>query len=308
MWPRRIDPSETAREREIALVAASLSAAASLIVLAALSVDWYRHAVFCEGLNCPAVGRTGWQSLGAASVILAVAACAGVLPLIAALARHGYRLLSGVAVICALGAALLILYRIAVVPGTAAPVHTERMAGPFIALFGALALAGASSIAGLGDRFFDRGSEPRIAAAVVAAAAAVMIAALYLDWVRRAGSALIAATGSDSTQNAWKMMPTTAVIVLLGCVAIIAAAGLVAQIEWRASLLVLGFGGWLVAAIAVVVTPLETEVSGPLGPKPGIAAYEPGYYVCLAAASIIVLVGVCSAVADGAPFSRYSSR
>jgi hypothetical protein len=307
MWPRRTDPPESPREREIALVAAGLSATAGVILIVGVSVDWYRHTFLCETFGC-AVVRNGWQSLGAASVVLVVPACAGALSLGAVLAGCEHRAISAGAVVCALAAGLLILYRIAVSPDAAA-VHSARLAGPFIALFGALALAGASSIAALGDRFFDRGAEPRIAAAAIAGCGAVIIASLYLGWIRRsAPPTAIVLNGAAGTQNAWQTMPTAAVLVLLGALAIMVAAALAAIIEWRASLIVLGFGGWLVAAIAVVATPLSVEVTGPLGTRPAIAAYEPGYYVCLGAAAVIAVAGVGAAVAERSRFSRYSSR
>ena len=56
--------------------------------------------------------------------------------------------------------------------------------------------------------------------------------------------------------------------------------------------------GWILAGIAVVAPPLSTGTRTIAPVVPHLAAYEPGYYVCLAAAGLIAIAGVCGAVDD----------
>jgi hypothetical protein len=95
------------------------------------------------------------------------------------------------------------------------------------------------------------------------------------------------------------------VLLSLGALAIMLACSLVAVTRSRASFFALAVGGWIAAALAVVCTPLATAgVRMPLANgtaslarrAPRLAAYAPGYYICLGAAAVIALAGIYGAV------------
>jgi hypothetical protein len=69
-------------------------------------------------------------------------------------------------------------------------------------------------------------------------------------------------------------------------------------IHWRAAFFALAVGGWLAAAIAVAATVLAARLSTPSGTRSALAAYEPGYYVFLGAAAVIVSAGLWGAIAE----------
>jgi hypothetical protein len=89
--------------------------------------------------------------------------------------------------------------------------------------------------------------------------------------------------------TAWHAVPTGAVLLLLGALAIMLASSLVAVIRWRSSFFALAVGGWIAAALVVVTTALGT------GSRTEMSRLA-GYYLCLAAAGVIVLAGIYGAI------------
>ncbi len=92
-----------------------------------------------------------------------------------------------------------------------------------------------------------------------------------------------------------------AVLLLLGALAIMLASSLVATIRWRSSFFALAVGGWILAAIAAVATPLASATHLVAPAVPRLAGYGAGYYLCLAAGGVIALAGVYGALAEPAP-------
>jgi hypothetical protein len=267
-------------EGEVALVGAGIAAVSSVVLLASLFVAWYRF---------PAqTARSGWTALGAVRYVLVVAACAGVLP---SLARRWTRPACLIASFAGLGAALLVVFRVAVVPDAIPGNVHARLAGVFIALIGAGGIAGGSALAGIGPSFF---ASPRHAVGLlstIAAGGVVVAASLFMPWEWRRYE-----VGPASGVSAWHAAPTGAVLLLLGAVAIVLASSLVAVIRWRCSFFALAVGGWVAAALAAVSTPLAAAAAGEVPNVHRLAGYAPGYYVCLAAAGAIALAGICGAV------------
>jgi hypothetical protein len=288
------------RDREVALVGSGIAAASAVILLASLFVDWYRGSRLCDVGGCPAATRTGWSALGASSAVMLVAAIAGATALLGVLVVHrGRALLCSFGAIAGLGAALLTVFRIAVVPGSIPGLPEARVAGAFIALLGAVGVVGGSALAAMSTHLFQRARYPLPALATVVIAACVIIASLFMPWVRRSAAVPNGALAFpfSTSRTAWDAAPTMAVLLLLGALAIMCASGLVAAIRWRSSFFALGVGGWLVAGIAATATPAATQVAA-IRPGPRMLSYESGYYVCLCAGGVIAAVGMLAAMAD----------
>ncbi len=285
-------------EREVALVGAGIAAVSAVVMLASLFVAWYRFPGFCFGGECPQMARSGWASLGGGRYVLVVTCLCGALPGVGLGSRRVGRALCMVGVAAGLGAGLLIVFRIAVVPDALPGAVYARPAGVFIALLGAGGVAGGSALAGLGPGFFLSARRAVPVLSTILAASVVLIASLFMPWERRRPSFiennLIAAP--SSVVNAWHATPTGAVLIVLGALAIMLACALVAVIRWRSSFFALGVGGWIAAALVAVTTPLATTTHS-VGPGVmRLAGYAPGYYICLGAAGVIVLAGVYGAI------------
>jgi hypothetical protein len=275
------------REDEVAVVGALLAGAGGLVLFGSLFVEWYTRAVLCT-TQCPDTHPSGWASLGAGALLLTLASVIGCLPSAGIRLRSMRWALCGAGFIAGVGAALLVLFRIASPPSPSFVIPVYRSAGPFIALLGTVAIAGGSALSGIGSRLYDRGRDVPGVVALVVIAVVVICASLSMPWLRRSSLQLVRLPAPP--QTAWAAAPTMAVLLLLGALAIAAAAALVAAIRWRAALLMLGVGGWLVAAIAVVVPPLLGAVHRPgLPVGQRIVGYEVGYYVCLGAGAAIAL-------------------
>lgn len=285
--------------RTIALVGGGIAAISGMVLLASLFVAWYGEAILCLA-PCPVAARNGWSALGIASVVVALAAVAGALPLVGALLAPAHaRPLAALAVVAGLGAALLIVFRIAVPPGEV--LARVRLAGPFTALLGAVGVAAGSVLAGIRDRIFEPVRRPALPLVVIVFASVVMMASLSLPWVRPAEAPidLTPVPLGGLLQSAWTASPTLAVLLLLGALALVCGSGLVAVIRWRAAFFALAAGGWIAAAIAVVATPLVVRHPAAGLPAARLIAYQPGYYVCLGSAAAIVVAGVAAAVLGG---------
>lgn len=282
--------------RTIVLVGGGIAAISGVVLLASLFVPWYREPVLCLA-PCLEAGRSGWSALGIASVVLALAAIAAALPLVGMLlAPARASPLTALAVVAGLGAALLIVFRIAVPPGEV--LAPARLAGPFTALLGAMGVAAGSVLAGIRERIFEPVRRPALPLVVIVLASVVMMASLLLPWVRRAEApiGLTLQPLGGLVQSAWTASTTLAVLLLLGALALACASGLVAVIRWRAAFFALAVGGWIVAAIVVAATPLVVPLPSVGPPAARLIAYEPGYYVCLGSAAAIVVTGVAAAV------------
>lgn len=291
---RVLDPDE----RDVVLVGAGIAAASGVVLLGSLFVGWYSRAGFCALTACPQVARTGWVALGATIVVLLLAALMATLPLVGVL--RGDRVAGlpcAVAAIAALGAGLLIVFRITVAPDAILGMSEPRLAGPFIALLGAVGVAGGSVLVGIGLRPFQQAPRSAGALLIVVCASVGIIVSLLMPWVRR----VTVASGpgphfAEVRQTAWQASSTLAVLLLLGSIALVCASGLVAAIRWRVSFFGLAAGGWIAAAIAVAGTALVVQTRVPGVVATGVGAYEPGYYLCLGGAAVIVAVGVWTAV------------
>ncbi len=258
----RVGRFEEAREHEVVLVGAGLAAASAVVLFVALFVPWYRHAAFCDFPACPVVySSSGWTSLRASSALIAAAALAGVLPAIALAWRRQAWTLCLLATAAGLGAALLVLFRIAVPPADIGVLAAERSAGPFIALLGALGLAGGSTLAGLGSRFFEPARHAMPVLTALSGACIAIVVSLFLPWAREAS--FLPTRGMTATQTAWQRSSTLAVLLLLGSLAVMCACVLVSLIRWRSSFFALAGGGWLLAAIAIVRDPAGERSANP---------------------------------------------
>jgi hypothetical protein len=281
-------------DREVALVGGGIAAAAGLVLLASPFIDWYQQSAFCYFNGC-GLNVSGFSALGAASAVLVCAGIVALLPLVSALLEsRATRLLSGVGAAAGLGAALLVMFRIAAVPASVSKPTAARLAGIFVALLGAVGVVGGSALAGIGRRLFDRVAQPRTALTVIAGGSVAMVVSLFTPWVRASPGFSYRAV----TETAWQTGSTLAVLLLLGALAIMCAAVLVAVIRWRAAFFALAVGGWLAAAIAAAATVLATRITTPGGTVTALAAYEPGYYVFLVAAGAIVFAGLGTAIGD----------
>jgi hypothetical protein len=160
-------------------------------------------------------------------------------------------------------------------------------------------------LAGLGPRFFDPPRHEATALITVLGASIVIVTSLFMPWIRRGTvpRAPNTVTINSSTPTAWDAAPTVAVLLLLGALAIMCAVGLVAVIRWRCAFVALAAGGWLAAAIAAAATPLAAGSGTPAVPGSRLSAYGFGYYVCLGAAGVIAITGLCTG-ADGAAGGR----
>lgn len=279
------------------MVGAGIAVASGLVVLVSLFVDWYRQPLVCTFVPCPVSVRSGWSALGLSSAVLVLAAVAAALPLVGVLAGgRAARALAALAVVAGLGAALLVVFRIAVPPGSV--IRQARLAGPFIALMGTVGVAGGSVLAGIGPRIFEpvKRSAPPIAAILTCCGA--IIVSLFLPWVRRPGASIevLPRHVGGAVQSAWAASPALAVLLLLGALAIVCASLLVAVIRWRAAFFALAAGGWIAAAMTAAVTPIALQLPLPGVAEPGLSAYEAGYYLCLASAGAIALTGLSTAV------------
>lgn len=281
-------------DREVSLVGGGIAAAAGLVLLASPFLGWYQQSAFCFFGGC-GLNLSGFSALGAASAVLVGAAIAAFLPLVAALLKsRATRLVSGIAAGGGLGAALLVVFRIAAVPASVPKPTEARLAGVFIALLGAVGVVGGSALAGIGPRLFDQAPRAWPTLTLIAGGSVAMIVSLFTPWVRTSPAFSYRAV----TETAWQTGSTLAVLLLLGALAILFAAGLVAVIRWRAAFFALAVGGWLAAAIAAAATVLAARITTPAGTLAALAAYEPGYYVFLGASAVIVFAGLWGAIAD----------
>lgn len=242
-----------------------------------------------------AVGESttsGWVAAGGFGKPLVVAAVVvGFLPLpIVALPRSVawglHAALSGLV----LGAALLIVFRLAD--------HTAEMmigadvtgAAP-VAIGACLAIVGGATLAAQGDHLFlDRVRIPIPALGMIGAACVGLVVSLFLPWARyiRVGEIIRLA---PITLTGWNADTAAAVLLLLLAVAIMAGA-FANQRTRRVVLWALLAAGWLAAA-ATIVTPLRHRGRPlPFGVQWALAAYQPGYYICLGCAALIVLAGL----------------
>ncbi len=284
-------------EREVVLVGGGIAAASGLVLLASLFVEWYRGPTFCLFAGCAQATTTGWTALGLGSAVLAIAAVAGTLPLAGTFVPGpATRRLAALSAAAGLGAALLVVFRIARPPGPL--LNQSRLAGPFIALLGAAGVAGGSVLAGIGRRIFEPLTRPAVPIATIVLASVTVMISLLLPWVRRV---VIPIDGhpaplGGAVQTVWHVSPTVGVLLLLGALAIACASGLVAVIRWRAAVFALALGGWVAAAIETAATPLVVHLALRGSDASGLVAYESGYYVCLGGCAAIVLAGLWAAL------------
>lgn len=312
--PERVRPWRPARRRDTAIHSSGKrrQAAATLLavevlprlgrwiaalsgvgLLASLFVDWYGQQIFCLLLvgPCPQPGVSGWEALSGRDVLLAGAAALGPLPLLLGSAwRSAARPTAAVALLGSLLAALLVVHRIAVVPrASGLDQASVRLAGLFLALAAALALAGGAMLATAGDRLFQRrrAATPLIATAVGAGG---LIATLFLPWTDAAFGVGPAVPVDGATRlSAWEAFRVADVLLAAVGLGLLAGVAMAAVLRWRALHFALALGGWLGAALAVFATPLTGSLGGP---TPDDYDYGAGYHLCLAACAVIVLAGV----------------
>ncbi len=314
-----MSPSEA---RSVRLVGAAIAALSGLLAAGSLLVHWWSRGVACGLVPCRQPTISGWSGLGPARVLLLAVAPAGVLPLVGEIGpRSVRRWLALVAGMLALSACLLIVFRVAVgpigsVPAGVSPGGLVRgvepqavpsagssvVAGPFIAFVACAGVAGGAMLSGIGHRFFEATRAAAATAAVIWTACLGLIVSLWLPWLRPGIAVVPAASGvlrgGLATESAWHGLGTLSVLLLLGTLAVAGGAAIAVAFRWRAVFLALAVAGWLLAACAVAATPF------PEGPRfvlviQRVVGYEPGYYVCLGCAAIIVVAGMAAAFSEG---------
>jgi hypothetical protein len=303
-------------------IGAWIAAVAAPALLASLFVDWYELSVVIAVLPGPGgVGISGWDALGSIEIVLLCAAVAfGPQPLLAQVTLGGpvgvhaaepesgwvaalrrmdaARWTAAVAGLVALGAALLAVFRISEPPEQL--LDSPRLAGPFIALAGSLGIAGGALLAVAGDRLFEVVPRARLRLGAIAIAAAVIIVSLWLPWYEPTTE--VAARGASSVSG-WEAFRVADALIAVGGVALLASTAVAAALCWRSAFLALALGGWLAAAIVVFAGPHAAIEDTALGPAIEDSTlefrflydYAAGYYLALAAAGAISLIGLGSA-------------
>jgi hypothetical protein len=293
-------------------IGAWIAAVAAPALLASLFVDWYELSVVIAVIPGPGgAGISGWDALGSTEIVLLCAAVAfgpqpllvqvtlggpvgahGVEPdpgLVAALRRMDTaRWTAAVAGLAALGAALLVVFRISEPPEQL--LDAPRLAGPFLALAGSLGIAGGALLAVAGDRLFEGVPRARLRLGAIAIAAAVIIVSLWLPWYEPA-TEVAAQRGSVS---GWEAFRVADALIAVAGVALLASTAVAAALCWRSAFLALALGGWLAAAIVVSAAPHAAIGDSALEFRFGYD-YAAGYYLALAAAGAISLIGLGSA-------------
>jgi hypothetical protein len=196
---------------------------------------------------------------------------------------------AAVAGLAALGAALLAVLRISEPPEQL--LDAPRLAGPFLALAGSLGIAGGALLAVAGDRLFEGVPRARLCLGAIAIAAAVIIVSLWLPWYEPTTE--FAARGASSVSG-WEAFRVADALIAVGGVALLASTAVAAALCWRSAFLALALGGWLAAAIVVSAAPHAAIGDSTLEFRFGYD-YAAGYYLALAAAGAISLIGIGSA-------------
>ena len=290
-----------------------IAAVAAPALLASLFVDWYELSVVIAVIPGPgAAGISGWDALGSIEIVLLSAAVAfGPQPLLlqvtlggpvgahgvepdrgwaAALRRmDAARWTAAVAGLAALGAALLAVLRISEPPEQL--LDAPRLAGPFLALAGSLGIAGGALLAVAGGRLFEGVPRARLRLGAIAVAAAVIILPLCLPWYEPTTAV---AAGGASSVSGWEAFRVADALIAVAGVALLASTAVAAALCWRSAFLALALGGWLAAAIVVSAAPHAAIGDSALEFRFGYD-YAAGYYLALAAAGAISLIGIGSA-------------
>jgi hypothetical protein len=250
---------------------------------------------------------TAWDVLPRFQQGLLVAAiAAGVVPLLAPLLPGRWPLLVSVAAaLLALGAGLPGVHWADVstneLPGSVAPMGT--LAGPILAALGACGVAGGVGLWSLGWRIVDRAAFSRVTAGAVAACAAGVVVSLFLPWLSGypARLGVLRPDLAAPTYTAWSAFGTADVLLCAAGVAAGAGALVGALSESRFVVLGLAILGWLTAAGTVIAPRHAAALAGPRGGFEVLAGYEPGYYVCLVCAGLMVAAALCGAILPGRP-------
>ncbi len=285
-------------------IGAWIAAVAAPALLASLFVDWYELTTVIAVVQGPdGAWISGWDALGDIEIVLLCAAVAfGPLPLlvqvtlggpvgaqgvepdpgwVAALRRMGAaRWMAAMAGLVALGAALLVVFRISEPPEQL--LDAPRLAGPFLALAGSLGIAGGALLAVAGDRLFEGVPRARLRLGAIAIAAAVIVVSLWLPWYEPATE--VAARGASL--SGWEAFRVADALIAVAGVALLASTAVAAALCWRSAFLALALGGWLAAAIVVSAAPhVAIGDSTVLGFRLGYD-YAAGSYLALAAAAV----------------------
>jgi hypothetical protein len=293
-------------------IGAWIAAVAAPALLASLFVDWYELSTVIAVIPGPGgVGISGWDALGDIEIVLlSVAVAFAPQPLLvqvtlggpvgahgvepdsgwtAALRRmDAARWMAAVAGLVALGAALLVVFRISEPPEQL--LDAPRLAGPFLALAALLGIAGGALLAVAGDRLFEGVPRARLSLGAIAIAAAVIIVSLWLPWYEPTTE--VAARGASL--SGWEAFRVADALIAVAGVALLASTAVAAALCWRSAFLALALGGWLAAAIVVFAGPHVAIGDSVLGFRLGYD-YAAGYYLALAAAGAISLIGLGSA-------------
>jgi hypothetical protein len=301
----------TTEARALRLVGAAIAAFSGCVLVASLFVGWYSDATLCEFGLCPPRTVTGWHAFGAARFLLLAVALAGAVPLTAEWLAPRARVAPRIAAaLLALGGALFVAFRLAAppshvlfVPVAQSPLigpATTLLAGPFIAFVACAGVAGGALLSGIGHHFFARARSALAAAGAIAIACAAIVVAPSLPWIHQ--PAAIVPSGIDvppppaAIHTGFSALGTLSLLLVLGALATAGGAVIAAVFRWRAVFLALAVAGWLEAAFTVAGTPNPNRVDPFVRARIPVG-YAPGYYVCLGAAGIIVLVGVSAALA-----------
>jgi hypothetical protein len=281
---------------------AAIAAVCGVVLLISTFVPWSRGGGPCVAGVCD---PTAWSLLYGYRAWLLVAAIAGAgLPLLGLpFGDLAVRLAAGAAAGLALGAALLALFRLGINARELAPVEPALSAGgPPLALAASLGIAGGAILAAIGSRLLEPVAAARRAATPAALGGAGVVVSLSLPWIK--GFNLFPGEARANlpvpTYTAWEAFSTADALLLAGAVAVVAAAVLATVGRWRATFVALAAVGWLVAGCAVVAAPNAARLNRPPSFEV-LVSYEPGYYICLGCAGVIVTAGLAGALVAPAP-------